>query len=107
MLLPGIEGDRDACGRHAPSIGLAGCSGKRLKASALGHRKAAARRRQCLAESYPSRHCQGGRVGFKRARMDASRLGMPPDVAWQWLENNNDKSINIEIFLNIAYLDPA
>jgi len=39
--------------------------------------------------------------------MDASRLGMPPDVAWQWLENNNDKSINIEIFLNIAYLDPA
>jgi hypothetical protein len=32
---------------------------------------------------------------------------MPPDVVWQWFENKNEKNINIEIFLNIAYLDPA
>jgi hypothetical protein len=32
---------------------------------------------------------------------------MPGDMVWQRFETKNDKNINIEIFLNIAYLDPA
>jgi hypothetical protein len=28
-------------------------------------------------------------------------------VVWQWILKFNDKNINIEIFLNIEYLDPA
>jgi len=32
---------------------------------------------------------------------------MPPDVVWQWLEAKNENYVNIEIFHNIAYLDPA
>jgi hypothetical protein len=42
----------------------------------------------------------------KAARCEG-RGGVPADAVWQWFENKNDKNINIEIFLNIAYLDPA